>query len=73
MADLLDSRRMATVGQAMAGGSAPANTVAPTIERRDYDVGPGCPQDDLQQRLDDARARLRCNPPQLGAPLRWSI
>lgn len=73
MADLFDSRLAATVCQSLAGGPAPANSMAPTIERHCYDVGPGCPQDGLQQRLDEARARLRCNPPPLGAPLRWSI
>ena len=71
MADLFDSRAMATVRQTVAAAS--VNAVVPTIERRDYDVGPGCPRDDLQRRLDEARARLRVNPPTLGVPLRWSI
>lgn len=56
-----------------AGGAGHAQTVVPTIEQHGYDVGPGCPEDDLRRRLDEARARLRLDPPKVVAPLRWSI
>lgn len=45
----------------------------PPIDGRNYDVGPNCPVDELQQRLDAARALQRLNPPELGPVRRWSI
>ena len=71
MDELFDDSRVTAVRHT--GGIGPGMPAAPMIERRGYDVGPGCPQDDLQRRLDEARVRLRLHPPPLAAPLRWSI
>jgi hypothetical protein len=73
MAEGLDDSGTAAVRQIVSGWSEHAEPVARTTDQRDYDVGPYCPRDDLQRRLDEARARLRLTPSTLGAPLRWSI
>lgn len=73
MAEGLDASGTTAVRETDADWSAPAKFMAPMIDRRDYDVGPGCPRDELQRRLDEARARLRLHPPKLAAPLGWSI
>lgn len=73
MAEYFDDSGPTTVRQTGALCLGHTESVVSTIDRRDCDVGPSCPRDDLQRRLDDARARLRLDPPTLGAPLRWSI
>ena len=73
MAEGLDASATTAVRETDADWSAHAESAAPAIDGRGYDVGPCCPRDELQRRLDDARARLRLDPPTLGAPLRWSI
>jgi len=73
MTEALEAATMPIGAEAADGSTHEVTMAAPIIDPRAFDVGPNCPQDDLQRRLDEARARLLLSPPKPGPPLRWRI
>lgn len=73
MTSALEDGRRPIGSEALADGLGETGPTLPLIDPRAFDVGLDCPQDDLQRRHNEARARLLLNPTELGPPLRWQI